>query len=118
MSEEFFSKVRMGIEDQKRVLSTFATRTDVSQNDKAILLKAEYYLLRMSRVLYVNKVNSVPFRLRESLDAFPKLHDKTKSLPLRNQYQKIIRLLATTQSELVSNTVDKNDEDIEDNKLY
>jgi hypothetical protein len=30
------------------VLSTFATRTDVSQNDKAILLKAEYYLLNDS----------------------------------------------------------------------
>ena len=40
MSEEFFSKVRVDIEEQKRALSTFATRTDVSQNDKAILLKA------------------------------------------------------------------------------
>ena len=45
MSEEFFSKVRIDIEEQKRALSTFATRTDVSQNDKAILLKAEYYSL-------------------------------------------------------------------------
>jgi hypothetical protein len=44
----------------------FATRTDVSQNDKAILLKAEYYLLRVSRVLYVNKANSALFRMRES----------------------------------------------------
>ena len=51
MSEEFFSKVRIDIEEQKNVLSTFATSTDISQNDKAILLKAEYYLLRLSRVL-------------------------------------------------------------------
>ena len=106
MSEEFCSKLRIKIEEQKKILSTFATRTDVSQNDKAILLKAEYYLLRMSRVLYVNKVNSVPFRLKESLDAFPKLHDKTMSLPLRNQYQRIIRLLLTIQSALMSNTID------------
>lgn len=118
MSEEFFSKVRIDIEEQKRVLSTFATRTDVSQNDKAILLKAEYYLLRLSRVLYVNKVNSAPFRLRESRRAFPELHDKTKSLPLRNHYQRVMRLLATIQSELVSNTVDKNDDNVDDNELY
>ena len=107
MSEEFLSKVRIDIEEQKRVLSTFATRTDVSQNDKAILLKAEYYLLRLSRVLYVNKINSALFRIRESQNAFPELHGKTKSLPLRDHYQRIIRLLTTIQSELVSNTVDK-----------
>jgi len=106
MSEEVCSKLRIKIEEQKKILSTFATRTDVSQNDKAILLKAEYYLLRLSRVLHVNKVNSVPFRLKESLDAFPKLHDKTMSLPLRNQYQQIIRLLLTIQSALMSNTID------------
>ena len=106
MSEEFCSKLRIKIEEQKKILSTFATSTDVSQNDKAILLKAEYYLLRLSRVLHVNKVNSVPFRLKESLDAFPKLHDKTMSLPLRNQYQMIIRLLLTIQSALMSNTID------------
>lgn len=112
MSEEFFSKVRMDIEEQKRVLSTFATRTDVSQNDKVILLKAEYYLLRHSRVLYVNKINAALFRIRESQNAFPELHGKTKSLPLRNHYQGIIRLLATIQSELVSISVDKNDENV------
>jgi hypothetical protein len=106
MSEEFCSKLRIKIEEQKKILSTFATRTNVSQNDKAILLKAEYYLLRLSRVLHVNKINSVPFRLKESLDAFPKLHDKTMSLPLRNQYQRIIRLLLTIQSVLMSNTID------------
>jgi hypothetical protein len=106
MSEEFCSKLRIKIEGQKKILSMSATRTDVSQNDKAILLKAEYYLLRLSRVLHVNKVNSVPFRLKESLDAFPKLHDKTMSLPLRNQYQRIIRLLLTIQSALMSNTID------------
>jgi hypothetical protein len=106
MSEEFCSKLRIKIEEQKKILSTFATRTDVSQNDKAILLKAEYYLLRLSRVLHVNKINSVPFRLKESLDAFPKLHDKTMSLSLRNQYQRIIRLLLTIQSALISNTID------------
>lgn len=106
MSEEFCSKLRIKIEEQKKILSTFATRTDVSQNDKAILLKAEYYLLRLSRVLHVNKVNSVPFRLKESLDTFPKLHDRTMSLPLRNQYQRIIRLLLTIQSALMSNTID------------
>jgi hypothetical protein len=106
MSEEFCSKLRIKIEEQKKILSTFATRTDVSQNDKAILLKAEYYLLRLSRVLHVSKVNSVPFRLKESLDAFLKLHDKTMSLPLRNQYQRIMRLLLTIQSALMSNTID------------
>jgi hypothetical protein len=47
MSEEFCSKLRIKIEEQKKILSTFVTRTDVSQNDKAILLKAEYYLLRL-----------------------------------------------------------------------
>ncbi|MGB7665435.1 MAG: hypothetical protein WBL67_22075 [Nitrososphaeraceae archaeon] len=108
MSEEFFSKVRIDIEEQKRVLSTFATRTDVSQSDKAILLKAEYYLLRLSRVLYVNKVNAALFRIRESQNAFPELHGKTRSLLLRNYYQEIIRLLATIQFELV----DKNDENV------
>ena len=102
MSEEFFSKVRTEIEAQKNALSTFATRTDVSQNDKAILLKAEYYLLRLSRVLYVNKVNAALFRIRESQNAFPALHDKTRSLTLKNHYEEIIRLLATIQSELAS----------------
>lgn len=118
MSEEFFSKVRRDIEEQKRILSMFAIRTDVSQNDKAILLKAEYYLLRLSRVLYVNKINSALFRIRESQNAFPELHGKTKSLSLNNHYQEIIRLLATIQSELVSISVDKNDDNIDDNKLY
>jgi hypothetical protein len=80
MSEQFYSKLRIEIEEQKKILSTFATHTDISQNDKAILLKAEYYLLRLSRILYTDKVNSIPFRLRESLDTFPKLHDKTMSL--------------------------------------
>ena len=108
MSEEFFSKVRLEIEEQKNVLSTFATSTDISQNDKAILLKAEYYLLRLSRVLYVNKIDSALFRIRESQNAFPELHGKTRSLPLRIHYQGIIRLLATIQSELV----DKNDENV------
>jgi hypothetical protein len=101
LSEEFFSKVRIDIEEQKRALSTFATRTDVSQNDRALLLKAEYYLLRLSRVLYVNKIDSVIFRIRESQNAFPELHGKTMSLPLRNHYQGIIRLLATIQSESI-----------------
>jgi hypothetical protein len=110
LSEEFFSKVRIDIDDQKRVLSTFATRTDVSQNDKAILLKAEYYLLRLSRVLYVKKIDSVLFRIRESQNAFPELHGKTMSLPLRDHYQGIIRLLATIQSELVYISVDKKAE--------
>jgi hypothetical protein len=113
LSEEFFSKARIDIEEQKRALSTFATRTDVSHNDKAILLKAEYYLLRVSRVLYVNRVNSALFRIRESQDAFPELHGKTKSLSLRNHYQGIIRLLATIQVELDSITVDKDDENID-----
>jgi len=112
MSEDFFSKVRIDIEEQKRALSTFATRTNVSQNDRAILLKAEYYLLRISRVLYVNKIDSALFRIRESQNAFPELHGRTKSLPLRNHYQGIIRLLATIQSELVSISVDKNDENV------
>jgi hypothetical protein len=91
-------------------LSTFATRTDVSQNDKAILLKAEYYLLRLSRVLYGNKIDSALFRIKESQNAFPELHGKTKSLLLRNQYEGIIRKLAKMQSELTSISVDKNDE--------
>jgi hypothetical protein len=110
MSEDFFSKVRIDIEEQKRALSTFATRTDVSQNDKAILLKAEYYLLRLSRVLYVNKIDSVLFRIRESQNAFPELHGRTRSLPLRNHYHRIIRLLGTIQSVLVSIAVNKNNE--------
>jgi hypothetical protein len=111
MSEEFCSKLRIEIEEQKIILLSFTTRADVSQNDKAILLKAEYYLLRLSRVLYVNKANSVSFRLSESLDAFPKLRDKTMSLSLRNQYQIIIRLLAIIQSEFESKIIDENDED-------
>jgi ATP-dependent Lon protease len=108
MSEEFFSKIRKEIEEQRRVLSTFATNTDVSQNDKAILLKAEYYLLRLSRVLYVNKVNSTDFRIKESQNAFPELHGKTKSTFLRNQYEVIMRKLAMIQSELASISVCKN----------
>jgi hypothetical protein len=112
MSEEFFSKVRMDIEEQKRVLSTFATRTDVSQNDKAILLKAEYYLLRLSRVLYVNKVDSALFRIRESQNAFPELHGKTRSMQLRKYYEKIIRLLTIIQSELATIAADKNDKNV------
>ena len=114
MSEEFFSEVKTDIEERKRILSTFATRTDISQNDKAILLKAEYYLLRLSRVLYSNKIDSALFRIRESQSAFPELHGKTRSLPLRNQYQEIIGLLATIQSELVSFTANKNGENIHD----
>ncbi len=102
MSEESFSKFRTGIEEQRRILSIFASRTDVSQNDKAILLKAEYYLLRLSRVLYVNKINAALFRIRESQHAFHELHRKTRSLSLRNQFQMIIRLLATIYSELLS----------------
>jgi hypothetical protein len=115
---EVFSKFRIDIEEQRIALSTFATNIDVSQNDKAILLKAEYYLLRLSRVLYVNKINSALFRIRESQNAFPELYGKTMSLPLRNHYQGIIRLLTTIQSELVSISVDKNDENVDDNKLY
>ena len=103
MSEEFFSKVRIDIEEQKRALSTFATRTDVSQNDKAILL---------SRVLYVNKIDSALFRIRESQNAFPELHSKTRSLLLRNHYEGIIRLLVMIQSELVPVAADKNDENV------
>ena len=114
MSEEFFSKVRIDIEEQKRALSTFATRTDVSQNDKAILLKAEYYLLRLSRVLYVNKIDSALFRIRESQNAFPELHGKTRSLTLRNHYEKIIRLLVKIQSELASLMANKNYENVYD----
>ena len=110
MSEEFFSKIRIDIEEQKRALSTFATRTtDVSQNDKAILLKAEYYLLRLSRVLYINKIDSALFRIRESQNAFPGLHGKTKNLALKNHYEKIIRLLVKMQSELVSFTANSDD---------
>jgi hypothetical protein len=112
MSEEFFSKVRIDIEEQKRALSTFATSTDVSQNDKALLLKAEYYLLRLSRVLYVNKIDSALFRIRESQNAFPQLHNKTKNLSLKNHYEKIIRLLVKIQSELASFTANKNDENV------
>jgi hypothetical protein len=100
MSAEIFSRFRKELEEQKIALSTFATRTDISQNDKTILLKAEYYLLRLCRVLYEDKVNSALFRIRESQNAFPELHAKTRSLPLRNHYQEIIRLLATIQSEL------------------
>ena len=114
MSEEFFSKVRTEIEAQKNALSTFAIRPDVSQNDKAILLKAEYYLLRLSRVLYVNKIDSALFRIRESQNAFPELHGKTRSLPLKNYYEKIIRLLIKIRSELVSFTANKSDENMHD----
>ncbi len=110
MSEEFFSKVRMDIEEERRTLPTFATRADVSQNDKTLLLKAEYYLLRLSLVLYVNKIDSALFRIKESQTTFPVLHGKTKSLSLRDHYEGIIRLLATIQSELVSISVNKNDE--------
>ena len=93
--------------------STFATRTDIAQNDKAILLKVEYYLLRLSRVLYVNKIDSALFRIRESQNAFPELHSKTRSLLLRNHYEEIIRLVAIIHSELVAITVDNNDENID-----
>ncbi|MGH9927542.1 MAG: hypothetical protein ACRD5B_19435 [Nitrososphaeraceae archaeon] len=79
------------------------------------MLKAEYYLLKLSRVLYVNKIDSALFRIRESQNAFPELHGKTKSLSLRNHYEGIIRLLAMIQSELVSVSVVKNDEDVDDN---
>jgi hypothetical protein len=113
MSAEFFSKIKMEIEEQRRVLSTFATNTNVSQNDKAILLKAEYYLLRLSRVLCINKINSADFRIRESQKAFPELHGKTKSMFLRNQYEVTIRKLAKIQSELASITVCKNNERVD-----
>jgi hypothetical protein len=113
LSDEFFSKIRTDIEEQRRILSTFAIHTDISQNDKAILLKAEYYLLRLSRVLYINKVDSALFRARESQKAFPELHGKTRSLPLRNHYEGIIRLLAMIQSELVTIAVDKNDANVQ-----
>ena len=112
MSEEFFSKVRIDIEEQKSALSTLAIHTDVSQNDKAILLKAEYYLLRLSRVLNVNKIDSALFRIRESQNAFPELHSKTKNLLLKNHYKKIIRLLVKIQSELASFMDNKNDENV------
>jgi hypothetical protein len=112
MSEEFFSKVRIEIEEQMNVLSTFATRIDISQNDKAILLKAEYYLLRLSHVLYVNKVDSALFRVKESQNAFLELHSKTRSLLLRNHYEGIIRLIAIIHSELVAITLDNNDKNI------
>lgn len=102
MSEEFFSKARADIEEQRRVLTMFATHADISQNDKALLLKAEYYLLRLSRVLHANKVNATLFRIRESQNAFPELHGKTRSLPLRKHYERIIRLLAMIQPELGS----------------
>jgi hypothetical protein len=108
MSQEFFSKIKMDIEEQRRALSTIATNNYVSQNDMAILLKAEYYLLRLSRVLYVNKISSTHFRIRESQKAFPELHGKTKSMFLRNQYEVIIRKLAKIQSELASISVCKN----------
>ena len=111
---EVFSKFRIDIEEQRRALSTFASRTDVSQNDKALLLKAEYYLLRLSRVLNANKIDSAPFRIRESQNAFPELHGKTRSLLLKNHYEEIIRLLATIQSDLLSTAVEKYDE----NELY
>jgi hypothetical protein len=114
MSEEFFSKVRMEIKEQKGILSTFATRTDISQNDKAILLKAEYYLLRLSRVLYANKIDSALFRIKESQRAFPELHGKTRSLPLRNHYEGITRLLNTIHSVLISITMDKINENVND----
>src|ERR671918_3034054 len=113
MSEEFFSKVMIDIEEQRRILSTFAIHTYVSRNDKAILLKAEYYLLRLSRVLYVNKINSTHCRIRESQKAFPELHGKTKSTFLRNQYEVIIRKMAKIQSELASISVCKNNERVD-----
>lgn len=117
MSEEFFSKVRTEIEELKNLLSKFATRTDISQNDKALLLKAEYYLLRLSRVLYLKKIDSAIFRIRESQNAFSELHDKTRSRVLRNHYQGIVRLLATIQSELESIVSDKNAGNVNGNRL-
>lgn len=60
------ARVRIAIEEQSRLLSTFATRSDISENDEAILLKAEYYLLRLSLVSYVDWINSTIYRLRES----------------------------------------------------
>lgn len=108
MSVEFFSRIRIKIEEQMRILSTFAAGTNTSKNDKDILLKAEYYLLRLSHVLYVNKIDSTLFRLRESQKAFLELYDRTESLPLRDHYQRIIGLLSTIQSELFSITLDEN----------
>jgi hypothetical protein len=98
----------MELEEQKNILSTIATRTDILQNDKAILLKAQYYLLKLTRVLYVNRIDSALFRIRESQNAFPQLHGKTKSMSLRKHYEGIIRLLVTIQSELVSMNRDFN----------
>jgi hypothetical protein len=108
MSEEFFSKVKAEIEEQRNLLSRFAARNDISQNDKAILLKAEYYLLRLSRVLYANKIDSALFRIKESQRAFPELHGKTRSLSLRNHYEGIIRLLVKIQPEFIAIADDKN----------
>ena len=71
-------------------------------------------MLRLSRVLYVNKIDSALFRIRESQNAFPELHSKTKNLRLRNHYEKIIRLLIKIQSELASLTANKNDENVDD----
>ena len=95
----------------------FATRTDVSQNDKAILLKAEYYLLRLSRVLYVNKIDSALFSIREPQNALPELHSKTRNLLLRNHYEGIIRLLVMIQSELVPVAADKNENELSEDYL-
>ena len=78
------------------------------------MLKAEYYLLRLSRVLYANKIDSALFRIRESQNAFPELHSKTKNLLLKNHYEKIIRLLVKIQSELASLMANKNDENVHD----
>lgn len=102
MSEEFFSKSRREIEEHKRILSRFVAYTAISQNDRDILLKAEYYLLRLSRVLYGNKINSILFRLKESQNAFLELYNRTESFPLRDQYQEILGLLTNMQSELAS----------------
>jgi hypothetical protein len=52
------------------------------------------------------------FRIRESQNAFPELHGKTRSLPLRKHYEGIIRLLATIESELVPVAADKNNENV------
>jgi hypothetical protein len=84
----------MEIEVQKNMLSNFAICTGISQNDKAILLKAKYYLVKLSRVLYVNRTDSTRFRIKESQNAFPEL--QAKESVIGNYYEGIIRRLKDT----------------------
>jgi hypothetical protein len=50
VSAGVFSKFRIDKEEQRIALSILATCTDITQNDKAILLKAEYYLLTLCMI--------------------------------------------------------------------